>query len=170
MKKILCMLLACVLCVSVLGGCQGEQKEPWTLEDFSVYDEDGNLVEETPTDNTFKQAEYTKRGVCQGDSVSKLMELYPLEGFGYRFNDQETQKKWNGKCKDGAELLEKARDDTEASYLINISFRKEGDKLVPLEIDENGKIQYIEGEMTYSITFGISRGSIGLVRVIKRIE
>ncbi len=67
MKKILCMLLACVLCVSALGGCQGG-KEPWTLEDFSVYDEDGNLVEELPTDTSFKDEQYTKRGICRGRS------------------------------------------------------------------------------------------------------
>ena len=45
MKKILCMLLACVLCVSTLGGCQVEYPE-WVIEDFYGYDEDGNLDEE----------------------------------------------------------------------------------------------------------------------------
>ena len=169
MKKILCMLLACVLCVSTLGGCQGEQKEPWTLEDFSVYDEDGNLVEELPTDTSFKDEQYTKRGICRGDPISKLLELYPLEGSGYKLNDQETYTKWNGKCKDGAELLEKAKDDTEANYLIMVFFKKEGDKLIPLEIDENGRVQ-LEGEMTYSITFGIALGSIGVIRVENEIR
>ena len=169
MKKILCMLLACVLCVSALGGCQGEQKEPWTLEDFSVYDEDGNLVEELPTDTSFKDEQYTKRGICRGDPMSKLLELYPLEGSGYKLSEHETFLKWNGKCKDGAELLEKAKDDTEANYLIMVFFKKEGDKLIPLETDEDGSIQYIEGEMTYSITFGIALGSIGVIAVENKI-
>ena len=150
------------------GGVPG-RTEPWTLEDFSVYDEDGNLVEELPTDTSFKDEQYTKRGICRGDPISKLLELYPLEGSGYKLNDQETYTKWNGKCKDGAELLEKTKDDTEANYLIMVSFRKEGDKLIPLETDEDGSIQYIEGEMTYSITFGIALGSIGVIAVENKI-
>ena len=49
------------------------------------------------------------------------------------------------------------------------AFRKEGDKLIPLETDEDGSIQYIEGEMTYSITFGIALGSIGVIAVENKI-
>ena len=44
MKKILCMLLACVLCVSTLGGCQGG-KEPLADDDFEYYDENGQMQE-----------------------------------------------------------------------------------------------------------------------------
>ena len=169
MKKILCMLLACVLCVSTLGGCQGEQKEPWTLEDFSIYDEDGNMTQELPNEQTLKDADFTKRGLHGRDSVSKLLELYSLEGAIYIPSDSYTYEKWEGKYKDGADLVNQAKDDEDSLYLIRLSFIKDGDNLVPLEIDENGKRKYI-GDMTYEIMFSIGGCKVNLITVSSKVQ
>ena len=169
MKKILCMLLACVLCVSALGGCQGEQKEPWTLEDFSIYDEDGNMTQELPNEQTLKDADFTKRGLHGRDSVSKLLELYSLEGAIYIPSDSYTYEKWEGKYKDGADLVNQAKDDEDSLYLIRLSFIKDGDNLVPLEIDENGKRKYI-GDMTYEIMFSIGGCKVNLITVSSKVQ
>lgn len=168
MKKILCMLLACVLCVSALGGCQ-EGKEPWTLEDFSIYDEDGNMTQELPNEQTLKDADFTKRGLHGRDSVSKLLELYSLEGAIYIPSDSYTYEKWEGKYKDGADLVNQAKDDEDSLYLIRLSFIKDGDNLVPLEIDENGKRKYI-GDMTYEIMFSIGGCKVNLITVSSKVQ
>ena len=163
------MLLACVLCVSTLGGCQGEQKEPWTLEDFSIYDEDGNMTQELPNEQTLKDADFTKRGLHGRDSVSKLLELYSLEGAIYIPSDSYTYEKWEGKYKDGADLVNQAKDDEDSLYLIRLSFIKDGDNLVPLEIDENGKRKYI-GDMTYEIMFSIGGCKVNLITVSSKVQ
>ena len=167
-KKIVCILLACVLCVTALGGCQG-QKEPWSLEDFSVYDENGNMIKELPSEETLKDGAYTKRGLHRGDSVSKIIELYPLEYSLYTPSDAYTYDKWKGKYKDGADLVNQAKEDEESAYVITLSFIKDGDNLIPLEIDEVGKRKYI-GEMTYEIVFAISRCQVNFVKVSSKVK
>ena len=87
MKKIICMLLACMLCVTALGGCQG-QKEPITEDDFKFYDENGQIQNLTQGDffsYYMSQAEkiagktlQTKRGVKLGDPMSVIAEKYDL--------------------------------------------------------------------------------------------
>ncbi len=86
MKKIICMLLACVLCVTALGGCQG-QKEPITEDDFKYYNENGqiqNFKEEDKVHTVSKGEKIagktlqTKRGVKLGDPMSVIAEKYDL--------------------------------------------------------------------------------------------
>ena len=86
MKKILCMLLACVFCVSTLGGCQGG-KEPLADDDFEYYDENGQVQEfdEEEHVTTMSRGEeiagktlQTKRGVKIGDPISVIAEKYDV--------------------------------------------------------------------------------------------
>ena len=168
-KKIVCILLACVLCVTALGGCQG-QKEPWSLEDFSVYDENGNMIEELPSEDSLLGKDvYTKRGLHPEDPVSKLMELYPLEGAMGTGLDPYTLEKMEENYMDGADLANKFKEDKNASYLIRLSFVKDGDSLVPLEIGEDGKTKYI-GEMTYEIEFLIGLCQVNIIQVSSKVK
>ena len=169
MKKIICMLLACVLCVTALGGCQG-QKETWSLEDFSVYDENGNMIEELPSEDSLLGKDvYTKRGLHPEDPVSKLMELYPLEGALGTGLDPYTLEKMEGNYMDGADLVNKFKEDKNALYLIRLSFVKDGDSLVPLEVGEDGETKYI-GEMTYEIEFTIGYCKVILIQVSSKVK
>ena len=105
MKKILCMLLACVLCVSALGGCQMGYPE-WVIEDFYGYDEDGNLdkeyleEKEANEDSSFylktyidREKLYTYRGLKPGDSVDVLIEKYPVDDFLCYYSSKLDEKK-----------------------------------------------------------------------------
>ena len=91
MKKIICMLLVCVLCVTALGGCVVDLKEPLTVEDFYVYDRDGKITEEFQEymDNLgsssgtafMMKGERTYRGIKEGDHAEDVLEKYPIEFF-----------------------------------------------------------------------------------------
>ncbi|MFR8003804.1 MAG: hypothetical protein ACLU62_12940 [Hydrogeniiclostridium sp.] len=147
MKKILCMLLACVLCISTLGGCQGEQKEPWTLEDFSIYDEDGNLVEELPEHEMIVSSKdhlYTKRKIHPDMKASEIAKVYPLENAIIRNNmDVEKTIEWQKKYKTVEDLLNSGdkfdfNDDAIEYIQIVVAFTEQNGKLEPITEYSNG--------------------------------
>ena len=144
--------------------------DPYTaycLDEACLYIE--ALTQELPNEQTLKDADFTKRGLHGRDSVSKLLELYSLEGAIYIPSDSYTYEKWEGKYKDGADLVNQAKDDEDSLYLIRLSFIKDGDNLVPLEIDENGKRKYI-GDMTYEIMFSIGGCKVNLITVSSKVQ
>ena len=124
MKKILCMLLACVLCVSALGGCQVEYPE-WVIEDFYGYDADGNLHKDYLKvreerweafsyigDATDQELLYTYRGLKPGDSVDTLIRKYPVDDFHFYLGSNMDEKKQEAYEKD---LKKAMREETESA-------------------------------------------------------
>lgn len=135
MKKILCMLLACVLCVSTLGGCQGG-KEPLADDDFEYYDENGQMQEfdEEEHVTTMSRGEeiagktlQTKRGVKIGDPISMIAEKYDVSvanaAYYYKGAELEDLKAINEDYPTGEDAFNhldeiKDRFDEEEDYIF----------------------------------------------------
>ena len=153
MKKIICMLLACMLCVTALGGCT-RGSASLTKEDFYTYDEVGNVIEEESGSfrkmiegwKVYDYPDYsgnpnypdwhTKRGIYVGDSAYKILFLYPMdeaECFGYDQNDDEKLNQYDT-------ISEKIQHSGEIARGIEIFFGvvedKEGKLFTYKEVEE----------------------------------
>ena len=174
MKKIICMLLACVLCVTALGGCQG-QKEPWSLEDFSLYDQEGNLVEEFPNYENIgnlvgKENWCTKRGVKWGDPASKIMEEYPLENAVVRYDVEreksvELHEKYNT-VEEFIKDIKNAPTSARSVTQIVIAFTEQDGKLIPAEYNEKVFEPYRDKENAFlEMIFWLEGETIKMITV-----
>ncbi len=162
MKKIICMLLVCVLCVTALGGCQG-QKEPITEDDFKYYNENGqiqNFKEEDKVHTVSKGEKIagktlqTKRGVKLGDPMSVIAEKYDLSVIytGYYYEKPNLNVKELKELNDSFPTAEdafnhldeiKAKvDNEETDYMVFTSYLLDSGEILLNREDLNGRSGY----------------------------
>ncbi len=188
MKKILCMLLACVLCISTLGGCQGEYPE-WVIEDFYGYDEDGNLDEEYLKEKEVANGGsfyfgriyidpenlYTYRGLKIGDPVDDLIKKYPVDDFAlslggypdvYEKRREAYEKDRKKAMREEMEKFEYVRADLR--YFVYAD--KDG-KIRPFSSrdDQQERVDEIrynnDVEMIYSLRISVGEGKVKAITV-----
>ena len=187
-KKILCMLLACVLCVSTLGGCQVEYPE-WVIEDFYGYDEDGNLDEEYLKEKEAANGGsfyfgriyidpenlYTYRGLKIGDSVDTLIEKYPVDDFELSLGGYPDvyEKRREAYEKDRKKAM---KEETEKFNHIHVAlsyymYADKDDKIRPFSSkdDQQERVDEIrynsDVEMIYHLRIYVGEGAVKAITV-----
>ena len=187
-KKILCMLLECVLCVSTLGGCQVEYPE-WVIEDFYGYDEDGNLDEEYLKEKEAANGGsfyfgriyidpenlYTYRGLKIGDSVDTLIEKYPVDDFELSLGGYPDvyEKRREAYEKDRKKAM---KEETEKFNHIHVAlsyymYADKDDKIRPFSSkdDQQERVDEIrynsDVEMIYHLRIYVGEGAVKAITV-----